>query len=163
MLQVSSSHCREFRPQQNIFSERLFLTEKGEVKSQEWTAEKVKEAGALRQIPIGVQKVAEEPTDEDFEQAAVYRIQVPGDRSSLLRITYQGDCARLYANGKLVADHFQYGRPMLYGLWRLPAGTMELELRILPLQENMPIYFTREADTTPGEQVNNVIITYQGL
>ena len=41
--------------------------------------------------------------------------------------------------------------PFLYGLWRLPAGCTELELRILPLQPNMPIYFPREADTTPGE------------
>ena len=144
-------------------AERLFLTEKGEVKSQEWTAEKVKEAGALRQIPIGVQKVAEEPTDEDFEQAAVYRIQVPGDRSSLLRITYQGDCARLYANGKLVADHFQYGRPMLYGLWRLPEGCNELELRILPLQKDAPVYLPREAEKTPGERLVKVELTNEGL
>ena len=81
----------------------------------------------------------------------------------LLQIDYRGDVARLYCNGQLIADNFYNGRPMLYGLWRLPAGTMELELRILPLHENMPIYFPREADTTPGEQVNNVIITYQGL
>ena len=154
---------------QNIYlltqyeAERLFLTGKGEVKSQEWTAEKVKEAGALRQIPIGVQKVAEEPTDEDFEQAAVYRIQVPGDRSSLLRITYQGDCARLYANGKLVADHFQYGRPMLYGLWRLPEGCNELELRILPLQKDAPVYLPREAEKTPGERLVKVELTNEGL
>jgi hypothetical protein len=154
---------------QNIYlltqheAERLFLTEKGEVKSQEWTAQKVKEAGALRQIPIGVQKVAEEPTDEDFEQAAVYRIQVPGDRSSLLRITYQGDCVRLYANGKLVADHFQYGRPMLYGLWRLPEGCNELELRILPLQKDAPIYLPREAEKTPGERLVKVELTNEGL
>ena len=154
---------------QNIYlltqyeAERLFLTEKGEVKSQEWTAEKVKETGALRQIPIGVQKVAEEPTDEDFEQAAVYRIQVPGDRSSLLRITYQGDCARLYANGKLVADHFQYGRPMLYGLWRLPEGCNELELRILPLQKDAPVYLPREAEKTPGERLVKVELTNEGL
>ena len=154
---------------QNIYlltqydAERLFLAGKGEVKSQEWTAEKVKEAGPLRQIPIGVQKVAEEPTDEDFEQAAVYRIQVPGDRSSLLRITYQGDCARLYANGKLVADHFQYGRPMLYGLWRLPEGCNELELRILPLQKDTPVYLPREAEKTPGERLVKVELTNEGL
>ncbi|WP_294746433.1 beta-galactosidase [uncultured Prevotella sp.] len=154
---------------QNIYlltqydAERLFLAGKGEVKSREWTAEKVKEAGPLRQIPIGVQKVAEEPTDEDFEQAAVYRIQVPGDRSSLLRITYQGDCARLYANGKLVADHFQYGRPMLYGLWRLPEGCNELELRILPLQKDAPVYLPREAEKTPGERLVKVELTNEGL
>ena len=119
-----------------------------------------------------MQRVAEEPVDADFEQAAVYRIKVPAEAVTkfrrLLQIDYRGDCARLYAvsqqeQGKIVADNFYNGRPMLFGLWRLPAGATELELRILPLQENMPIYFPREADTTPGEQVNNVIITYQGL
>ena len=129
--------------------------------------EKVREAGPLRTISMGVNKVAEEPTDEDFEQAAVYRIRVPNEAVAkyrrLLQIDYRGDVARLYCNGQLIADNFYNGRPMLYGLWRLPAGTTELELRILPLQENMPIYFPREADTIPGEQVNNVIITYHGL
>ena len=129
--------------------------------------EKIREAGPLRTITMGVNKVAEEPTDEDFEQAAVYRISVPNDAVTkyrrLLQIDYRGDVARLYCNGQLLADNFYNGRPMLFGLWRLPAGATELELRILPLQENMPIYFPREADTTPGEQVNNVIITYQGL
>ena len=129
--------------------------------------EKIRDAGPLRTITMGVNKVAEEPTDEDFEQAAVYRISVPNDAVTkyrrLLQIDYRGDVARLYCNGQLIADNFYNGRPMLFGLWRLPAGATELELRILPLQENMPIYFPREADTTLGEQVNNVIITYQGL
>ncbi|MBR0269692.1 MAG: beta-galactosidase [Prevotella sp.] len=129
--------------------------------------EKIREAGPLRTISMGVNKVAEEPTDEDFEQAAVYRIRVPNDAVTkyrrLLQIDYRGDVARLYCNGQLIADNFYNGRPMLFGLWRLPAGATELELRILPLQENMPVYFPREADTTPGEQVNNIIITYQGL
>ena len=129
--------------------------------------EKIREAGPLRTITMGVNKVAEEPTDEDFEQAAVYRIRVSNEAVAnvrrLLQIDYRGDVARLYCNGQLIADNFYNGRPMLFGLWRLPAGTTELELRILPLQENMPIYFPREADTTPGEQVNNVTITYQGL
>ena len=118
---------------------------------------KVKEAGPLRKITIGAKGVAEEPSDEDFEQAAVYRITLPSASPSmtgrLLRIEYQGDCARLYANDKLIADHFQYGRPFLYGLWRLPEGARQLELRILPLQADAPIYLPREADRTPGERV----------
>lgn len=118
--------------------------------------EKIKEASATqRTITIGVQKVAEEPQDADFEGAAVYRIKVSPDAISkfrrLLRIDYRGDVARLYANGKLIADNFYNGRPFLYGLWRLPEGCTELELRILPLQPNMPVYFPKEADTTPGE------------
>ena len=64
--------------------------------------------------------------------------------------------ARLYANGKLIADNFYNGRPLLFGLWRLPKDVKELELRILPLQQDMPVYFPREADTTPGECVNSI-------
>jgi hypothetical protein len=128
----------------------------------------MKPAGELRQISIGVQKVAEEPQDADFEQAAVYRItfnKVPD--KGLLSISYRGDVARLYAitrsadgseSSRLVADNFYYGRPFLYGLWRLPEGATELELRILPLQENMPVYLPREADKTPGEQVDEIVI-----
>ena len=125
---------------------------------------KVREAGPLRQISIGVQRVAEEPVDEDFEQAAVYQIKLPQtsnllpQTSNLLSITYRGDVARLYADGKLVADNFYYGRPFLFGLWRLPEGVKELELRILPLQKDAPVYLPREADKTPGEEVLKVEI-----
>ena len=119
-----------------------------------------------RRITIGVNKVAEEPTDEDFAGAAVYRLSGPQDSTSrrlLLRIDYQGDCARLYADGNLIADNFYNGRPMLYGLWRLPEGCTELELRILPLQKDAPIYLPREADKTPGEHVSSIETTNEGL
>jgi hypothetical protein len=62
-----------------------------------------------------------------------------------------------------VADHFQYGRPMLYGLWRLPEGCNELELRILPLQKDAPIYLPREAEKTLGERLVKVELTNEGL
>ena len=55
--------------------------------------------------------------------------------------------------GKLVADNFYYGRPFLYGLWRLPKDCTELELRILPLQPDAPIYLPREAEKVAGEAV----------
>ena len=112
--------------------------------------------------------MAEAPSESDWEQAAVYTINLPQDssfvsnHSPLLTIHYRGDCARLYANGRLVADNFYYGRPFLYGLWRLPSTTEVLELRILPLQPDAPIYLPREADKTPGEQLINVeIISYK--
>ena len=138
-------------------AEKLFLDVKPEEARQDVAYTKVREASSeQRNITLGVQKVAEEPSDEDFDKAAVYRISVDANAASshrLLRIDYRGDVARLYANGKLVADNFYNGRPFLYGLWRLPAGCTELELRILPLQKSMPVYFPREADTTPGEAV----------
>ena len=124
---------------------------------------KVKEAGALRTITMGVNKVAEEPVDEDFEQAAVYTIDLPAvsGEGRLLNIEYRGDVARLYADGQLIDDDFYNGRPFQYALWRLPKECKQLELRILPLQKDMPVYFPREADTTPGEQVMKVTIINQ--
>lgn len=140
----------------------LFLPEQESVTipSRQPKIGKSKEAGAPRSISIGVNKAAESPEDADFEQAAVYTISnLPEDRERdniLLRIDYRGDVARLYCDGNLIADNFYNGRPMLYGLWRLPANAKKMELRILPLQENMPVYFPEEADTTPGEEVYSI-------
>ena len=121
---------------------------------------KIRDAGPLRQIVKGKAKVAEAPSEADWDAAAVYKIELPSQLSSLtshlLRISYRGDCARLYANGKLIADNFYYGRPFLYGLWRLPKDCKDMELRILPLQPDAPIYLPREADKTPGENVRKV-------
>ena len=145
-------------------AERLFLPKEAPAEAPKIVNyHKQQEAGARRTITIGVNKVAEEPTDEDFEAAAVYTIDLPKERSGLLTINYQGDCARLYADGRLVADNFYNGRPFLMGLWRLPADCAWLELRILPIQKDMPIYFPREADTTPGESVKSITITEKGF
>ena len=144
-------------------AEHLDLAQAGEKKEQQAVGfEKVKEPGPLRTIVKGRAKVAEAPSEADWQQAAVYRIVLPSaigqGQQSLLKINYRGDCARLYANGKLIADNFYYGRPFLYGLWRLPSHCSELELRILPLQPEAPIYLPREADKTAGEDVSEVAI-----
>ena len=123
---------------------------------------KVQEAGPLRNIVKGRAKVAEAPSEEDWQHAAIYQITLPNDsslftlHSSLLSVNYRGDCARLYADGRLVADNFYYGRPFLYGLWRLPEHVNELELRVLPFQPNALIYLPREADKESGEQVKTI-------
>ena len=144
---------------------RLFLDEEAklDIAIKAPIINKVKEAALLRTITSGVNKVAEEPSDKDFEQAAVYTIDLPeiSGEGRLLNIDYRGDVARLYANGKLIDDNFYNGRPFQYALWRLPKDCRQLELRILPLQKDMPIYFPREADTTPGEQVKQISIINQ--
>ena len=111
-----------------------------------------------RYISTGAHSVAEAPTDSDFLHAAVYTLTV-GKRSGLLRIDYRGDCARLYTDkGELLTDHFQNGTTLDYLLPRLPKNTQSLQLRILPIQRNMPVYFPREVDTTLGEEVYSVSI-----
>ena len=141
-------------------AEHLFLPENVKGKSLNCQFAKLREATAPRPITIGVNKVAEEPSDADFEQAAVYTITLPDvDRDGLLLdIDYRGDVARLYADGKLIDDNFYYGRTFQYALWRLPQDCHQLELRILPLQKDMPVYFPREADTIPGEALRAVTI-----
>ena len=142
---------------------RLFLEERQAVSTPAVpTFAKVSEAGAPRTITMGVNKAAEEPSDADFGSAAVYMIEnlpAPADRAGMLmKIDYRGDVARLYCNGRLIADNFYNGRPMLMGLWRLPSDASTLELRILPLQSDMPVYFPAEADTTPGEELRAIAI-----
>ena len=140
-------------------AERLFLeTPTAPATPSTLTFTKKKEAGPLRTIVKGRAKVAEAPSEADWQQAAVYALPLSAEHKGLLSIEYRGDCARLYADGRLIADNFYYGRPFLYGLWRLPEGTRELELRILPLQPDAPIYLPREADKTAGEEVKKIEI-----
>lgn len=142
----------------------LFLTEdKTYTTEAPLSFQKVKEAASTpRTITIGVNKAAEEPTDEDFEQAAVYTIDVPAEREGrLIDIDYQGDVARLYANGKLIDDNFYNGRHFQYALWLLPKDCKQLELCILPLQKDMPVYFPKEAKIAGvTEQVNRITILH---
>ena len=146
--------------QAETFGMEAASTQPTETAPVEWR--RVKESGPLRTVKKGKAKVAEAPSEEDWQQAAVYDISLPpapSRRGGLLSITYQGDCARLYADGKLVADNFQYGRPFLYGLWRLPAECSKLQLYILPLQKEIPVYLPREADKRVGESVVAVKVT----
>ena len=149
--------------QAEVFGMEAAAAQPAETAPVEWR--RVKEAGPLRTVKKGKARVAEAPSEEDWQQAAVYNISLSsspygGDRGGLLSITYQGDCARLYADGKLVADNFQYGRPFLYGLWRLPAECSKLQLFILPLQKEIPVYLPREADKRVGESVVAVKVTF---
>jgi len=96
--------------------------------------------GVPREVPMGKQRVAAQPTDTDFEAAAIWTLdvsQIPAD-DRFLEISYRGDVARLYADGQLVQDNFWNGKPMQVRLSDL-AGK-RVELRILPLRKDAPIY-----------------------
>ena len=142
---------------------KLFLEEpQTATKEQTLPYNKVREAAPSRTITIGVNKVAEEPTDADFERAAAYTIDLPTNHQGLLRILYYGDCARLYDGDKLIDDNFYNGKEFQYGLWRLPETTKSLTLRILPIQKDMPVYFPREAGVgEPGERIKAITVQYK--
>ena len=130
--------------------DKIIEEEWKESKTKNITITKTKEAAAPREIPMGSQKVAAMPTNEDFENAAVWTLNISPSLSgrdsregvSFLKISYAGDCARVYADGKLVMDNFWNGKPMLVRMSDL-AGK-KVELRILPLSKDAPIYLQKE-------------------
>jgi hypothetical protein len=122
--------------------------------------EKLKDADPRAPVSIG-QEVAEAPDEAAFEGAARWVIRVPAVESEevknvFLRITYEGDVARIYDRGKLVTDDFFKGTPWVIGLASIAArdADPELELRILPLRKDAPIYLpagTRPSFPSTGE------------
>jgi len=98
-------------------------------------------------------EVAEAPEAEAFQGAAEWSIQVPpitspAVRNVLLRITYMGDIARVYADGKLATDDFYKGTPFEIALRRpaAPDAEQTLKLQILPMRKDAPIYLPAGGD-----------------
>lgn len=111
------------------------------------TVTEVKKADAPRVVPMGRQAVAAQPVEEDFAKAAVYTINY--DTSGInnydnlfLCINYRGDVARVYADGRLVADNFWNGKEMWVRMADLVGK--KVELKILPLRKDAPVYFQKE-------------------
>ena len=95
----------------------------------------LKGAGTPPPVAIGPNGVAMPPEESAWNAAAEY--EVPFERGdTILEISYEGDMARLYADGKLVQDDFWKGRPIRYALRRLPDGTKGLVLKVLPWAED---------------------------
>ncbi|MDO4991325.1 MAG: beta-galactosidase [Prevotellaceae bacterium] len=126
---------------------------------------KIQDAAAPREIPKGKQKVASMPEDSDFDKAAIYIIGVDTALaakadSAFLEINYEGDCARVYADGKLVEDNFWNGKPMLVRVSDLVAK--KTELRILPLRKDAPIYLQKEQKAIL-DAVDNHLLSLSGV
>jgi len=103
-------------------------------------------AGKAPPVRMG-KEVAMAPSEADFHVAARWSIHIPGIASEnvsevLLRITYQGDVARIYAGKRLITDDFYHDAPWEIGLKNMSAVERKqgLELQILPLARNAPIY-----------------------
>ncbi len=108
--------------------------------------EQTQKEGTPREVPMGSQKVAAQPTDADFKQASVWTIHlnraIEDAENKFLCISYRGDCARIYADGVLVEDNFWNGKPMQVRLSDLVGK--RVELKVLPLRKDAPIYLQKE-------------------
>ena len=123
-------------------------------------------AGKPRQVAMGRQKVAAMPTDDDFGSAQTYRLDVAPlvttEADDLyLDISYAGDCARVYADGRLVADNFWNGKSMLVRLSDLVGKSVEL--RILPLTKDAPIYLQQPQRTMLENAPTETLLELNGI
>jgi beta-galactosidase len=117
------------------------------------TFKNIQSAGPPREIPLGQiqQPVAAAPLDADFENAAIWRVELPAgiDLSTdpLLRIHYVGDVARVLLDGKLITDDFYNGNVLDIGLRRHAPDILKGDLRIaiLPLRKDAAIYMAESA------------------
>jgi beta-galactosidase len=117
------------------------------------TFEQVQLPGPPREIPIGKidRPVATAPLDPDFEKAAVWRIHLPAgldlSLDPIMRLHYVGDVARVNLNGKMIMDDFYNGNALEIGLQRYGPGILngDLEIAILPLRNDAPIYMAKPA------------------
>ena len=121
-------------------------------------------AGALREVALGQAGVAEQPSDADFGAAAVWTLQVPevpDPEDWFLEIDYDGDVARVCADGRLVEDNFWNGRRMLVRVSDL-AG-QSAELRILPLRKDAPVYLQAGQRAVLEAAPGDSLLTLRGV
>lgn len=108
----------------------------------------IRPAAGLRQVSMGVQKVAEQPAEKDFEGAAMWVVQPFDEKTKgkaddlFLKVSYKGDVARVFADGKLVADNFWNGKAFYVRMNEIVGKTVTVE--ILPLGKDYPIYLQKQ-------------------
>ena len=123
------------------------------------------EPGGLREVKMGSQKVAAQPVESDFNKAATWSIsnlnELNENLDLYLEIKYRGDVARIYADGKLVEDNFWNGKPMLVRLSDLVGK--KVELRILPLGKDYPIYLQQAQRAELDKAPNGVLLSLDGI
>lgn len=91
--------------------------------------------------------VAAAPDDSVFEKAGVWRVTLPKDalqglNDVFLDLRYVGDVGRLYDGALLLDDNFFSGTVWQIGIKRFSPEALAkgLDLKILPLRQDAPIY-----------------------
>lgn len=150
----------------------LYKNDEGDIVEETWQEgyetvgfSQIQKEGRAREIGLGTQKVAEQPDEEDFDNAAAWAIVLPKSitdaEDSFLEISYDADCARVYADDKLVEDNFWNGKPMLVRISDLIEK--KVELRILPLRKDAPIYLQKEQKAVLNAESRNTLLKLNSI
>lgn len=123
------------------------------------------ETSGLRSVSMGSQKVAAMPVESDFNNAATWSItnidELNANLDLYLQISYKGDVARIYADGKLIEDNFWNGKPMLVRVSDLIGK--KVELKILPLGKSYPIYLQQEQKAILDNAAGNQLLSLDSI
>jgi len=123
------------------------------------------EHGGLRNVAMGSQKVAAQPTESDWEKAAVWTIsslnELNENLNLYLHISYKGDAARIYADGQLIEDNFWNGKPMLVRISDLIGK--HVELKILPLGKDYPIYLQAKEKEALDKAPHGILLSLDSI
>lgn len=126
-----------------------------------------RKAAAPRTVALGRNNVAEQPADKDFQKgAAIYRLNLSALKGRntdnlFIEIAYQGDCARVMADGVLVEDNFWNGKPMLVRASQLEGK--KVELLILPLGKDAPIYLQAQQKALLNQAGSNGLLKLDAI
>lgn len=118
--------------------------------------EKIRDAAPTSPVKLGKPvdwrggvAVAQAPEEGDFTKAALWRVTLPKKDSKnfediFLDVNYVGDVARIYDGKTFLDDDFFNGDPWEIGLKGFgPDAVTELDLQILPLRKDAPIYMPK--------------------
>lgn len=102
-----------------------------------WTPEQ-----SVKPKPTSLADPATVPTEEEIEAAPRWQVRLPKDAFAgvsdlFLKVEYQGDIARLSAEGHLLTDDFDTGMPWCIGLkrFRRQVESGPLEIAIVPWRD----------------------------
>jgi hypothetical protein len=82
------------------------------------------------------------------DQAAYWQINVPKlNGRALLKLEYKGDTGSTYAEGKLVADDYYYGKPMLVDANTIGrnSNASKIIFQVIPFKNNASVYLQKQA------------------
>ena len=127
-------------------------------------AHQIRKARPAREVTCGRAGVPEQPSEDDFRQAAVWEPELPDFARTpnyFLEVRYKGDCARVYADSVLVEDNFWNGRPMLVRASDI-AGK-KVRIAILPMRKDTPVYLQKEQRETLEACDGETMLSLDGI
>ena len=118
-----------------------------------WTPEQ-----SVKPKPVSLSDPATVPTEEEIEAAPRWQVRLPTDAfvgvsDLFLKVEYQGDIARLSADGHLLTDDFYTGMPWCIGLkrFRRQVESGPLEIAIVPWRDRSDVILDDFAVNKAGD------------